>query len=109
MSGGNISVVRIFLMNKTYFSVLPLDTASLQYSELICPATMCCVLRVIFSGIFLKCLQVCLVILKIEMAELKEQACVKFCFLLGKTAAETITMFKEAVKDEVMGKTQVYK
>jgi len=32
----------------------------------------------------------------------------KFCFLLGKTAAETVTMLKEAIKDEVIGKTQVY-
>jgi histone-lysine N-methyltransferase SETMAR len=28
---------------------------------------------------------------------------------LGKTAAETVTMLKEAYKDEAMGKTQVYK
>jgi hypothetical protein len=43
------------------------------------------------------------------MADLKEQRVfVKFCFLLGKTAAETVTMLKEAFKDEAMGKTQVY-
>ena len=47
---------------------------------------------------------------KIEMADLKEQCvCVKFCFILGKTAAQTVTMLKEALKDEAMGKTQVYK
>jgi len=33
---------------------------------------------------------------------------VKFCFLLGKTEAETVTMPKEAFKDEAMGKTPVY-
>jgi hypothetical protein len=33
---------------------------------------------------------------------------VKFCFFLGKTAAETVTMLKEAFKDEAMGQTQVY-
>ena len=33
----------------------------------------------------------------------------KFCFILGKTAAQTVTMLKEALKDEAMGKTQVYK
>ena len=32
----------------------------------------------------------------------------KFCFLLGQTAAETVTMLKEAIKDEAMSKTQVY-
>ena len=33
----------------------------------------------------------------------------KFCFLLGKTAAENVMMFKEeAFKDEAMGQTQVY-
>jgi hypothetical protein len=37
--------------------------------------------------------------LKIETAELKEWwLCVKFCFLLGKSA----------FKDEAMGKTQLY-
>ena len=34
--------------------------------------------------------------------------CVKFCFLLGKAAARTVTMLKEAFKDEAMHKTQVY-
>jgi hypothetical protein len=44
------------------------------------------------------------------MADLKEQrVCVKLCFLVGKTAAETVTVLKEAFKDEAMGKTQVYK
>jgi hypothetical protein len=33
---------------------------------------------------------------------------VKFCFLLGKTAAETVTVLKEAFKDDAMGKAQVY-
>jgi hypothetical protein len=47
--------------------------------------------------------------LKIEMSDLKEQVVwVKFCFLLGKTAAETVTLLKEACKDEAMCKTQVY-
>jgi len=46
--------------------------------------------------------------LKIEMADLKERVCVKFCFLLGKTVAETVMMLKEAFKDEAMGITQVY-
>jgi hypothetical protein len=51
---------------------------------------------------------VCLAIfLKIEMADLKERACEKLCFLLGKTAAETVMMLKEAFKDEAMGTTQV--
>ena len=34
--------------------------------------------------------------------------CVKFCFLLGRTAPETVTILKKAFKDEAMGKTQVY-
>ena len=34
--------------------------------------------------------------------------CVKFCFLLGRTAPETVTILKETFKDEAMGKTQVY-
>jgi hypothetical protein len=50
--------------------------------------------------------------LLIEMADLKEQrVCVNFFFFffhLGKTAAETVAMLKEAFKDEAMGKTQVY-
>jgi hypothetical protein len=43
----------------------------------------------------------------IEMPDFKEQ-CVKFCFLLGKTAVEPVTMLKEDFKNEAMGKTQVY-
>jgi len=44
--------------------------------------------------------------LKIEMDQPKEQwLCVKFCFLLGKIAPETVTMLKEAFKDEAMDKT----
>jgi hypothetical protein len=35
---------------------------------------------------------------------LKNNVCVKFCFLLGKTAVETVTMFKEAVKDKSTSK-----
>jgi len=38
------------------------------------------------------------------MAENKEQrVCVKFCFLLGKSAAETVLMLQEA-----LSRTQVY-
>ena len=43
------------------------------------------------------------------MADNKEQrACVKFCFLSGKSAAETVLMLQEAVKEEALSKTQVY-
>ncbi|XP_054282527.1 protein GVQW3-like [Macrosteles quadrilineatus] len=43
------------------------------------------------------------------MTSLSEQrAAVKFCFLLGKNAAETVEMLKTAYKDDAMGKTQVY-
>ena len=36
------------------------------------------------------------------MADNKEQrVCVKFCFLLGKSAAETVLMLQEAFKEEV--------
>ena len=34
--------------------------------------------------------------------------CVKFCFLLGKSAAETVLMLQEAFKEEALSKTQVY-
>jgi len=43
------------------------------------------------------------------MADNKEQrVCVKFCFLLGKSAAETVWMLQEAFKDEAVSKSQVY-
>jgi hypothetical protein len=43
------------------------------------------------------------------MADNKEDgACVKFCFLLGKSAAETVLMLQEAFKEEGLSKTQVY-
>jgi len=42
------------------------------------------------------------------MAENKEQRlCVKFCFLLGKWAAETVLMLQEDFKEEALSKTQV--
>jgi len=44
------------------------------------------------------------------MADNKEQrVCVKFCFLLGKSAAETVLMLQEAFKEEALSRTQVYK
>jgi len=45
----------------------------------------------------------------IMMAGNKEQrVCVKFCFLLGKSAAETVLMLQEAFKEEALSKTQVH-
>jgi hypothetical protein len=34
--------------------------------------------------------------------------CAKFCFPLGKTKAENVTVLKEAFKEEAMGKTPVH-
>ena len=43
------------------------------------------------------------------MADLKEQrVCIKFCFLLGKTAAVTVTMLLEAFKVEALSQARVY-
>jgi len=43
------------------------------------------------------------------MADLKEQrGCIEFCFLLGKTAAETVTMLREAFKEEALSQARVY-
>jgi len=43
------------------------------------------------------------------MADLKEQhVCIKFCFLLGKTEAETVTMLQEAFKEEALSQARVY-
>ena len=43
------------------------------------------------------------------MADLKEQrVCIKVCFLLGKTAAETVTMLREAFKEEALSQARVY-
>jgi len=43
------------------------------------------------------------------MADNKEQrVCMKFCFLLGKSAAETVLMLQEAFKEEALSKTEVY-
>ena len=38
----------------------------------------------------------------------KQRVCVKFCFLLGKSAAETVLMMQEAFKEEALSKIQVY-
>ena len=43
------------------------------------------------------------------MADNKDQrVCMKFCFLLRKSAAENILMLQEACKEEALSKTQVY-
>jgi hypothetical protein len=43
------------------------------------------------------------------MAEKLEQcAAVKFCFLLVKTAGETVVMLETAYKEAALGNTQVY-
>ncbi|PNF35236.1 hypothetical protein B7P43_G06872 [Cryptotermes secundus] len=43
------------------------------------------------------------------MADLREQrVCIKFCFKLGKTAAETHQMLKQAFGDNSLGQTQAY-
>jgi tmRNA-binding protein len=43
------------------------------------------------------------------MAEkLEQRAAVKFCFLLGKTAGETVVMLETAYKKAALEKTQVY-
>jgi len=39
------------------------------------------------------------------MADIKERVSVKFCFLLGKTAAEAVTILEEAFKGKAMDKT----
>jgi hypothetical protein len=42
------------------------------------------------------------------MAETLEQlAAVKFCFLLGKTAGETVVMLQTAYKESALGKTSL--
>jgi len=44
------------------------------------------------------------------MAGLEEQrVCIRFCFLLAKTAAETVTMLQEAFKEEALSQARVYK
>jgi hypothetical protein len=44
------------------------------------------------------------------MAEkLEQRAAVKFCFLLEKTAGETVVMLETAYKEAALGKTQVFK
>jgi len=43
------------------------------------------------------------------MTSIKEQrAAVKFCYLLGKNASETVSMLKTAYKDDALSKTRVY-
>jgi len=50
-----------------------------------------------------------IVFVNFSMADLKEQrVCIKFCFLLGKTAAETVTMLWEAFKGEALSQARVY-
>ena len=50
-----------------------------------------------------------IVFVDFSMADLKEQrVCIKFCFLLGKTATETVTMLREAFKEEALSQARVY-
>ena len=44
-----------------------------------------------------------------SMADLKQQRVfIVFCFLLGKTAAETVTMLREVFKEEALSQARVY-
>jgi hypothetical protein len=38
----------------------------------------------------------------------KQRVCIKFCFKLGKTTAETLRMLKQAFRDNSLGQTQTY-
>ena len=40
---------------------------------------------------------------------IEQRVCIKICFLLGKSAAETVLMLQEAFKEETLSRTQVYK
>jgi hypothetical protein len=45
----------------------------------------------------------------VEMVDVKEQrVCIKFCFKLGKSAAKTHQMIKQAFGDDALGQTQNY-
>jgi hypothetical protein len=45
----------------------------------------------------------------IEMVDMKEQrVCMKFCFKLGKSAAKTHQMLKQAFNDGTLSETQTY-
>ncbi|KAG5329102.1 GVQW3 protein, partial [Acromyrmex heyeri] len=39
--------------------------------------------------------------------KVEQRICIKFCFKLEKTCAETIEMLQKAFEDECMGKTQI--
>ena len=62
---------------------------------------------IVVVGFFSKCLLGSSVIFM--MADNNEQrGWVRFCFLLGKSAAETVLKLQEAFKEEVLSRTQVY-
>jgi hypothetical protein len=43
------------------------------------------------------------------MVDVKEQrVCIKFCFKVGKSTAETQRMLKQAFGDDALGQTQTY-
>jgi len=45
----------------------------------------------------------------IEMADVKEQLiCIKFCFMLNKTAAETHRMLKEALDEQALSQARTF-
>jgi len=51
-----------------------------------------------------------IVFINILMADFKEQrVCIKFCFGLGKTAVETVTLIRGAFKEEALSQARVYK
>ena len=42
------------------------------------------------------------------MTSVEQRYSIKFCFKLGKSAAETVTLLQQAYGDQALGKTQVY-
>ena len=64
-------------------------------------------MTVIVVAVFYKCLLGRMAIFMV--ADNKEKrACVTFCFLFGKSAAETVLMLQEAFKEEALSRTRVY-
>ena len=54
-------------------------------------------------------LSLCHCFLRFFEGRLKEQrVCMKFCFFLRKTAAETVTMLREGFKEEALSQARVY-
>jgi len=51
---------------------------------------------------------VCVIAIFTTCESTEQRICIKFCFIIGKTATETYQLLQQAYNEDAMGRTQVF-